>query len=1140
MPRLSQFGREIQNRCVGSTRSGGPQKSLLYGRFRIVVLCVVSVATVVWGGGLVVAREAPDAVLIKLPPGQLPEVVPLFGSAANAGVAERGILLWSNGPKQFIQAYPIKKDLASSGEELAFGSRGGPLDAESATQPGEALSLPTANLEQIRGIMIFKGKGFLTPAEKEHLLSGQICVRRSLGKGSTKYPAVVVDVVQGSKTVCEIPFAENQPVMKWADVPNLPESLKAGLPSGEYSLRARDTRDTTVFVVDDAKTRDFVLQVPQQLTAILETKSDSLFLQVAVNHLLGQVDGNGVHRPYYSDALELLDSAPPESLTPWLKSVREDILVSLGAEPADKRTAPKKDEEETGIEPIDKARRLIAEGSWDEATAFLSGSDVSASPRSKGLALLYRAVILSESGPSLEDEACTLFTSAITALSDGDPRDIYRAHINYANFLMLRAQDRLYNHAFEIASGIPNSLTQGLTNWREALKQYKCAGTIAKALDDESQAAVDVSLARTYSFLADVLQTLGPSVDLERDVAMGEEAARTAAAGLCRTIISKGEGSISPMTSAAAHETLAHIAFRQGNAKDCRDHASQARKLYLATGSLPGIEGIHRLLGLLELKESKSVSAGPEVAKARKAALQDLLISHFLSELLRNRIPTDRIGILRAGYFARRAYVSEQIMETLICEGRHAEALEFAELAKARALQDVLVASAVLPGTQPGASRLIKDVLASWPNDIAALEYFLGTERAWVFVVAVSGDVTVHPLLDSSGNPIRSRELIAQVREFLSSIGFTAVKMRSDILSGKGMDDSWQDTLHQFCQTLLPRDALDKIGKAKTVIVIPHHILHYFPFASLVTELDQRERSPYEIAQPKFLLDKSFSLCYCPSLSASNLLSSHAVSSTGRISAFGLVDFQHAQSLPGVADELAGIEKAFGRKPDKLLMNEQATVASAKALLKNRGFLFVGTHGRNIADRPLASYLQCSPERDDRGQLTAAEIFSLPVGADIVVLSACYSGLADRSPMPGDDLFGLQRALIQSGARSVVSGQWDVYDGTAPLVMTTFFRQLAAGEPVAAALANAQRRFLQEQRVTKAPNPWLHPYFWAVYTVAGDYRTCMKSEGDKGDTATRSQQFDDMPLLPEGHRTVDLSSLDATPVKIRAMSSGER
>ena len=165
-----------------------------------------------------------------------------------------------------------------------------------------------------------------------------------------------------------------------------------------------------------------------------------------------------------------------------------------------------------------------------------------------------------------------------------------------------------------------------------------------------------------------------------------------------------------------------------------------------------------------------------------------------------------------------------------------------------------------------------------------------------------------------------------------------------------------------------------------------------------------------------------------------------------------------------------------------------------KKLLTQRGLLFFGTHGLNLADQPLKSHLMLFADEGDTleandGRLTAAELFARRINADIVVMSACYSGLGDRSPLPGDELFGLQRAFLHSGARTVVSGLWDVYDGTAPDLMRGFFERLAKGPTAVAALAGAQRTFVANLRASGQDEPWLHPYFWAVYTAAGDDRT---------------------------------------------------
>jgi len=76
----------------------------------------------------------------------------------------------------------------------------------------------------------------------------------------------------------------------------------------------------------------------------------------------------------------------------------------------------------------------------------------------------------------------------------------------------------------------------------------------------------------------------------------------------------------------------------------------------------------------------------------------------------------------------------------------------------------------------------------------------------------------------------------------------------------------------------------------------------------------------------------------------------------------------------------------------------------------------------------------------------------------------------------------------------VISGQWDIYDQTGPELMRSFFDHFSHGKPVAESLAEAQRSFLKKLRASREPEPWLHPYFWAVYTVAGDSRTKFETQ----------------------------------------------
>ncbi len=334
------------------------------------------------------------------------------------------------------------------------------------------------------------------------------------------------------------------------------------------------------------------------------------------------------------------------------------------------------------------------------------------------------------------------------------------------------------------------------------------------------------------------------------------------------------------------------------------------------------------------------------------------------------------------------------------------------------------------------------------------------------------------------GQPLAASELVGRITDFLTSMELKAQKMYKEAMSGSGFEKSWQDKLHQFYLELIPDEFRKSIDRCERLVVIPHHVLHYFPFGALVVEPDRTERAKMELPQPKFLIERSIDITTAPSL-LSYFHLTQLPSEVSQTNAVGIADFENAPRLPGVEKDLMNFREVFGKAVGSIVQKNPILEPDIASVFGQPGLLLIGTHGQNEADRPLASFLLCNSGGDFDGRLTAMELFNQPIKSDVVVLSACYSGLADRSPLPGDDLFGLQRAILQSGAKSVVSGLWDVYDDTAPELIKSTMTNFNGGQTISRSLAEAQREFLRVRKEAGASDPWVHPYFWAVYTCSG-------------------------------------------------------
>lgn len=153
-------------------------------------------------------------------------------------------------------------------------------------------------------------------------------------------------------------------------------------------------------------------------------------------------------------------------------------------------------------------------------------------------------------------------------------------------------------------------------------------------------------------------------------------------------------------------------------------------------------------------------------------------------------------------------------------------------------------------------------------------------------------------------------------------------------------------------------------------------------------------------------MDEPFHIATVPSLSMWALVSQQPPRAIQDASAIGIVDIPGAPRLSGVDVDLQSIKDALKSRVRTVHRGETADEANVKANLRKPGAVLVATQGIKFADRPLTSFLLLQKSGSDDGRLTAAELCELTIEADLVVMGACHSGLADRSPLPGDELFG--------------------------------------------------------------------------------------------------------------------------------------
>lgn len=199
--------------------------------------------------------------------------------------------------------------------------------------------------------------------------------------------------------------------------------------------------------------------------------------------------------------------------------------------------------------------------------------------------------------------------------------------------------------------------------------------------------------------------------------------------------------------------------------------------------------------------------------------------------------------------------------------------------------------------------------------------------------------------------------------------------------------------------------------------------------------------------------------------------------------------------LPATLREARAVVSLVPRGSGLLLTGFDANrdQVSSEVLSEFR-ILHFATHGIVDDEHPELSGIILSLV-DEQGQsrngfLRLHDIYQLTLPADLVVLSACRTGLG--KDVRGEGVVGLTRGFMYAGSKGVVATLWQVDDEATAFFMEHFYTALLRDNATpAAALQSAKREMWRNDK-------WRQPYFWAAFVLQGEYRTRFGGDASKG------------------------------------------
>lgn len=177
--------------------------------------------------------------------------------------------------------------------------------------------------------------------------------------------------------------------------------------------------------------------------------------------------------------------------------------------------------------------------------------------------------------------------------------------------------------------------------------------------------------------------------------------------------------------------------------------------------------------------------------------------------------------------------------------------------------------------------------------------------------------------------------------------------------------------------------------------------------------------------------------------------------------------------LPGARAEARALAPLLGTEA---LIGEVATLRALRDVVgEGARVLHIASHGFFDDDDPLRSAVMLSDGREAL-PFTAAAIYENPPRAELVVLSACETGMGEA--VAGDDFLGLARGFYLGGARAVVNSLWPVSDEGTRHFMETFHAAALEGD-----LAGAWLTAVRDSKARGFP-----PSVYAAFVLGGAAR----------------------------------------------------
>ncbi|TYB78468.1 CHAT domain-containing protein [Bizionia myxarmorum] len=255
-----------------------------------------------------------------------------------------------------------------------------------------------------------------------------------------------------------------------------------------------------------------------------------------------------------------------------------------------------------------------------------------------------------------------------------------------------------------------------------------------------------------------------------------------------------------------------------------------------------------------------------------------------------------------------------------------------------------------------------------------------------------------------------------------------------------------------------------EISSAKNVLIIPDGLLNFLPFEALLTkatESNNFSNMPFVVIQQAVVYNSNIELYLDP----------QKTSKTKKLLGIFPVFESSNQPLTYSIKEAESIKSATG---GTILMHNSATKQSFIETASNYTILHLSTHATG-GDFTNPASLAFSDE-----PMMLNELYSMSINPDLVVLSACETGIGKLQK--GEGALSIARGFQYAGAKNVLYSLWQINDASTAQLMTLFYKSFQKTESAFTANRQSKLNYLQDPEISAVKKS---PYYWSAFVYYG-------------------------------------------------------